>query len=191
WVQDGRGDCQENWSRTHHRWDRLRPDGYRVSYRLPRVGDQRDACAWRHSARARSDVQSESGEIAGAAITRRNRVDASNSSEPSIMAGRNGRANKGHAGFNVGESQMRCRNKLVASLSMVIAVSVTSAVAQQSAINGSQGKAQRQGSLEWTLKVNETRGPVRAADLSSRLGKEISSEILGGPTNGADAAYLI
>ena len=35
---------------------------------------------------------------------------------------------------------MRCRNKLVASLSMVIAVSVTSAVAQQSAINGSQGR---------------------------------------------------
>ena len=86
---------------------------------------------------------------------------------------------------------MRCRNKLVAGLSMVIAVSVTAAVAQQSAINGSQGKARRQGALEWPIKVNETRGPVRAADVTSRLGKEISSEILGGPTNGADAAYLI
>src|SRR5207244_9606847 len=62
-------------------------------------------------------------------------------------------------------------------LTMVIAVSVTAAVAQQSAINGSQGKARRQGALEWPLKVNETRGPVRAADVSSRseerrVGKE-------------------
>ena len=42
----------------------------------------------------------------------------------------------------------------------------------------------------WAVKVNETRGPVRAADMSP-LGKTVSSEILAGPTNGSDAGYLI
>jgi mannose-6-phosphate isomerase-like protein (cupin superfamily) len=42
----------------------------------------------------------------------------------------------------------------------------------------------------WAVKVNETRGPVRAADMSP-LGKTASSEILAGPTNGSDAGYLI
>jgi mannose-6-phosphate isomerase-like protein (cupin superfamily) len=45
--------------------------------------------------------------------------------------------------------------------------------------------------LHWVLRVNETKGPIRAADVSSPLGKEAVSEVLGGPTNGADAAYLI
>jgi mannose-6-phosphate isomerase-like protein (cupin superfamily) len=57
-----------------------------------------------------------------------------------------------------------------------------------------QNVAQRtgpQGALTWALKVNATRGPIRAADISSPLGKEVRSEILGGPTNGSDAAYLI
>lgn len=43
----------------------------------------------------------------------------------------------------------------------------------------------------WTLKVNETRGPVRAADVKSPLGKEAVSEILAGPTNGNDDGYVI
>ena len=45
--------------------------------------------------------------------------------------------------------------------------------------------------LRWALRLNETRGPIRAVDLSQPLGKEASSEILGGPTNGSDNAYLI
>jgi mannose-6-phosphate isomerase-like protein (cupin superfamily) len=45
--------------------------------------------------------------------------------------------------------------------------------------------------LSWKLRLNETRGPVRTADLSTPLGKEASSEILGGPTSGSDNAYLI
>lgn len=45
--------------------------------------------------------------------------------------------------------------------------------------------------LSWNLRVNETRGPIRAADVSSPLGNQVTSEILGGPTNGSDAAYFI
>ena len=47
------------------------------------------------------------------------------------------------------------------------------------------------GKLDWTLKLNETRGPIRSADLSTPLGKTAVSEILGGPTSGSDNAYLI
>ena len=45
--------------------------------------------------------------------------------------------------------------------------------------------------LRWAVRLNETRGPIRTADLSQPLGKEASSEILGGPTNGSDNAFLI
>ena len=47
------------------------------------------------------------------------------------------------------------------------------------------------GTLRWNLRLNETRGPLRTADTSPASGKEASSEILGGPTNGSDNAYLI
>jgi mannose-6-phosphate isomerase-like protein (cupin superfamily) len=47
------------------------------------------------------------------------------------------------------------------------------------------------GALRWALRLNETRGPIRAADVSPPTGKEASSEVLGGPTNGSDNAYLI
>ena len=42
----------------------------------------------------------------------------------------------------------------------------------------------------WTVRINETRGPLRAADMRP-LGKEAVSEILAGPTNGSDYGYLI
>ena len=45
--------------------------------------------------------------------------------------------------------------------------------------------------LHWALRLNEMRGPIRTVNLSQPLGKEASSEILGGPTNGSDNAYLI
>jgi mannose-6-phosphate isomerase-like protein (cupin superfamily) len=47
------------------------------------------------------------------------------------------------------------------------------------------------GSLRWVLRLNETRGPIRTADTSQLPGKDASSEILGGPANGSDNAYLI
>ena len=47
------------------------------------------------------------------------------------------------------------------------------------------------GKLNWTLRVNETRGPIRTADMSAPSGKTALSEILGGPTNGSDSGYII
>ena len=45
-----------------------------------------------------------------------------------------------------------------------------------------------QSKLNWSLTLNETRGPVRSVDLSKPLGKTAVSEILGGPTSGSDNA---
>lgn len=47
------------------------------------------------------------------------------------------------------------------------------------------------GKLQWDLRLNETRGPIRAPALSRPLTSGARSEILGGPTNGSDNAYLI
>jgi mannose-6-phosphate isomerase-like protein (cupin superfamily) len=44
---------------------------------------------------------------------------------------------------------------------------------------------------QWSPMLNETRGPIRAVNLSKPLGKTAVSEILGGPTSGSDNAYLI
>jgi mannose-6-phosphate isomerase-like protein (cupin superfamily) len=44
--------------------------------------------------------------------------------------------------------------------------------------------------VRWDLRLNETRGPIRSADVSP-LAKGAISEILGGPTNGSDNAYLL
>lgn len=48
-----------------------------------------------------------------------------------------------------------------------------------------------QSKLTWSLALNETRGPIRSADVSKPLGKTALSENLGGPTSGSDNAYLI
>jgi len=48
-----------------------------------------------------------------------------------------------------------------------------------------------QSKLNWSLTLNETRGPIRSADLSKPVGQAAVSEILGGPTSGSDNAYLI
>ena len=44
---------------------------------------------------------------------------------------------------------------------------------------------------KWNIKVNETKGPVRTADVSTPLGQDVVSEILAGPPNGEDDAYMI
>jgi len=76
---------------------------------------------------------------------------------------------------------MKARTKcFVAGLFLVLPATFGTTVAAQT------GAAKP----NWTVKVKETRGPVRAADLSP-LGKTASSEILAGPTNGSDAGYLI
>jgi mannose-6-phosphate isomerase-like protein (cupin superfamily) len=62
----------------------------------------------------------------------------------------------------------------------VLALAAATAMAAQS--NASR--------LQWDVRLNETRGPIRAAD-ASPLSKGATSEILGGPTNGSDNAYLL
>lgn len=51
--------------------------------------------------------------------------------------------------------------------------------------------AQPRATAKWNVRVNETRGPIRAADVKTPLGKEMLSEILAGPTNGSDNGYVI
>ena len=63
---------------------------------------------------------------------------------------------------------------------VLIAVACLAAAAQTGSIKAN-----------WTLRLNETHGPVRTADVSTLSGKTAISEILGGPTNGSDNAYLI
>ena len=52
------------------------------------------------------------------------------------------------------------------------------------------GAQSAQNKVQWNLRLNETRGPIRAADVSP-LAQGASSEILGGPTNGSENAYLL
>lgn len=42
----------------------------------------------------------------------------------------------------------------------------------------------------WTITINETRGPVRAVSITSSV-TAATTEILAGPTNGSDNAYLM
>jgi mannose-6-phosphate isomerase-like protein (cupin superfamily) len=74
---------------------------------------------------------------------------------------------------------MKARAKLLAAglLAVMFASPVVPAIARYK--------------FNWSLTLNETRGPIRSADLSKALGKTAVSEILGGPTSGSDNAYLI
>jgi len=74
--------------------------------------------------------------------------------------------------------QKRCEVSLLQIV--LIAVACLAAAAQTGSIKAN-----------WTLRLNETHGPVRTADVSTLSGKTAISEILGGPTNGSDNAYLI
>jgi len=71
----------------------------------------------------------------------------------------------------------------VASLFVVLLLAVTLTITV--AAQGGPGE------LHWKLRLNETRGPIRTADTSEPSGQAALSEILGGPTNGSDNAYLI
>ena len=46
------------------------------------------------------------------------------------------------------------------------------------------------GKPKWDVRISETRGPLRAADLTSPT-TGASSQVLAGPTNGSDYGYLI
>src|SRR5262245_54549272 len=62
----------------------------------------------------------------------------------------------------------------------IVALALASGAAAQSG----------QNKVQWNLRLNEARGPIRNADVSS-LSQGASSEILGGPTNGSENAYLL
>ena len=62
----------------------------------------------------------------------------------------------------------------------VVAVALASGAAGQSA----------QNKVQWNLRLNDTRGPIRTADVSP-VSQGAVSEILGGPTNGSENAYLL
>ena len=62
----------------------------------------------------------------------------------------------------------------------VLALAIPALAAAQSA----------QNKVEWTLRLNETRGPIRTPDVSP-LSQGAVSEILGGPTNGSENAFLL
>jgi mannose-6-phosphate isomerase-like protein (cupin superfamily) len=62
---------------------------------------------------------------------------------------------------------------------LALAVAAQTAVAQSDA-----------GRPRWDVRLNETRGPIRSADVSP-LAKGALSEILGGPATGSDNAYLL
>lgn len=50
--------------------------------------------------------------------------------------------------------------------------------------------AQNHTANNWTIKINETRGPVRAVSIMPQV-TSATTEILAGPANGSDNAYLM
>jgi mannose-6-phosphate isomerase-like protein (cupin superfamily) len=70
----------------------------------------------------------------------------------------------------------------IAVIVMALVFSATATTAQ------TQNAANR---LTWDLRLSEARGPIRTADTKTPLGKTVSSQILAGPANGLEDAYLI
>jgi mannose-6-phosphate isomerase-like protein (cupin superfamily) len=81
---------------------------------------------------------------------------------------------------------MKARTKFSAAALSAAAIALAGLASSGAAQTGTAA-----GKLNWTLHLNETRGPIRSADASPAKGKEAVSEILGGPTSGSDNAYLI
>jgi mannose-6-phosphate isomerase-like protein (cupin superfamily) len=79
---------------------------------------------------------------------------------------------------------MTARTKPFVARLLVVLLAVVSLAMTAAAQTG-------HGKVNWTLRLNETRGPIRTANVSTPSGKTAVSEILGGPTSGSDNAYLI
>jgi len=75
----------------------------------------------------------------------------------------------------------RVTGKLLAGLFVLALAAPAGSASAQASASG----------LRWNLRLNETRGPIRTANTSPPAGKDASSEILAGPTNGSDNAYVI
>ena len=72
-------------------------------------------------------------------------------------------------------------------MKVIIGASLLALAIADATVTGAQSA---QNKVQWNLRLNETRGPIRAADVSP-LSQGASSEILGGPTNGSENAYLL
>lgn len=72
-------------------------------------------------------------------------------------------------------------------MKVVIGVCLLALAIADATVTGAQPS---QNKVQWNLRLNETRGPIRTADVSP-LSQGAVSEILGGPTNGSDNAYLL
>ena len=72
-------------------------------------------------------------------------------------------------------------------MKVIIGASLLALAIADATVTGAQSA---QNKVQWNLRLNETRGPIRAPDVSP-LSQGASSEILGGPTNGSENAYLL
>jgi mannose-6-phosphate isomerase-like protein (cupin superfamily) len=78
---------------------------------------------------------------------------------------------------------MRLRTTVCVTVLLVASVAV---VVTTKAQQGAQ-----KNRLVWATRLSEARGPFRTADVTAPLGRSVSSQVLGGPSNGSDAGYLI
>ena len=86
--------------------------------------------------------------------------------------------------------EVRKRSFVNGLILLMCAVFAITAAAQTSTTNESAHKTVHKADGTPTFHLSEVRGPIRPVDLSP-LGKEVSSEVVGGPANGSDNAYLI
>ena len=68
---------------------------------------------------------------------------------------------------------------------------IAGVILASAAITTTAQKGDVKNRLVWATRLSEARGPIRTADTATPLGKNVSSEILGGPANGSDSGYLI
>jgi mannose-6-phosphate isomerase-like protein (cupin superfamily) len=72
-------------------------------------------------------------------------------------------------------------------MKLIIGASLLALAIADATVTGAQPA---QNKVQWNLRLTETRGPIRTADVSP-LPQGASSEILGGPANGSENAYLL
>src|SRR5262245_50324262 len=77
------------------------------------------------------------------------------------------------------------------TLRMTTAVAGVLLSAMALALTATAQKGDQKNRLTWAAQLREARGPIRPVDVAAPLGKNVSSQILGGPANGSDAGYLI
>src|SRR5262245_8091052 len=105
------------------------------------------------------------------------------STAPTFSSSRtiSGRKERRRGSLSAGED-MNGRTRFIVG-ALLVFVGTTSSRAPAAAQQGA-------GRPKWDVRINETRGPLRAADRRP-LANTAASEVLAGPTNGSDYGYLI